>query len=76
MREWRKIHPLTEEQKRRDNARSYAGVYLRRGLLRKRPCPCGSEDSEMHHPDYSKPLDVVWRCRPCHLRLHREEDGA
>jgi hypothetical protein len=65
--------PLTEDQRRRDRARSYAGVYLRKGKLQRKPCEkCGDMFSQMHHEDYSKPLEVVWLCRPCHLRHHQE----
>ena len=72
MRMWRKIHPLTAEQHRRDNCRSYAGVYLRRGKLERGVCEvCGDDASEMHHADYDEPLLVTWLCRPCHLALHK-----
>lgn len=72
-REWRKTNPMTAEQKRRDTCRSYAGVYLRRGKLSKKPCEiCGNEESEMHHEDYDKPLDVIWLCVRCHSAIHRE----
>jgi hypothetical protein len=71
MREWRKTHPLNPEQRKKDAARSYAGVYKRRGLLEPQPCPCGSE-AEMHHPDYDQPLKVEWMCRPCHLEHHQK----
>jgi excisionase family DNA binding protein len=62
---------MTDEQRQRANARSYANVYQRRGDLKPQPCEaCGSPDAEKHHDDYGKPLMVRWRCRACHLALH------
>ena len=32
---------------------------------------CGSTTKiQGHHPDYSKPLDVVWLCYRCHMNEH------
>lgn len=62
------------EQRKKDNARSYAGIYKRRGKLTPEPCEkCGSLNSEMHHDDYDKPLKVQWLCRPCHLEHHASD---
>jgi len=72
MREWRKTHPMSAEQRRKDNCRSYAKVYLQRGKLTREPCClCDGDGAEMHHPDYSQPLNVVWLCRDHHLALHK-----
>src|SRR4051794_9202976 len=72
MRGWRKSNPLTEEQRFKDNARSLASRGLERGKITRQRCQgCGAERAEMHHPDYSKPLEVEWLCRPCHLEHHR-----
>lgn len=39
----------------------------------KKPCSkCMSSEAEKHHEDYTKPLEVVWLCRSCHLELHSE----
>ena len=74
MREWRKTHPLNVEQRRKMNARCYANVYQRRGKLIPAPCrDCGSPEAQKHHPDYSRPIDVVWLCRSCHLAEHASE---
>jgi len=74
MREWRKTHPLTGLAKIKATARAIAGMNYRRGVITRKPClSCGSTDSQMHHEDYSKPLQVIWLCRPCHLRMHASD---
>jgi len=71
VRQWRKRHPLTPEQRWKNNARAFARNYWLRGKLRQKPCRhCGDARSERHHTDYARPLFVIWLCRPCHLRLH------
>jgi hypothetical protein len=76
-RAYRKAHPhksLSPLQRQKANARSYAHSYVKRGKLPKLPCQaCGSPLSQMHHPDYSQPLAVLWLCRPCHLAHHKKE---
>jgi len=44
------------------------------GVLVKTPCKvCGVLKVDAHHPDYSKPLEVVWLCRKHHSELHTKE---
>jgi hypothetical protein len=75
MREHRPKHrDLSAEARKRANCRAYANTYRRRGLLVRGPCfMCGSAESQMHHADYDKPLEVLWACRKCHLDLHSRE---
>ena len=52
-------------------ARMAVGNALRSGLITKGPCrDCGVVNTEAHHDDYSRPLDVVWLCFACHRRVH------
>ncbi len=72
MRSWRKTHPLTAEQRKKDNARSYTHVYLTRGLIEKRPCEvCDDPIVQAHHDDYDFPLLVRWLCPTHHRHLHQ-----
>lgn len=44
---------------------------IEKGVLVRLPCSsCGSDKSQAHHADYSKPLDVTWLCRRCHDQRH------
>lgn len=44
------------------------------GKIKKEPCfICFEEKAEGHHPDYSKPLLVMWVCSPCHKMIHKYE---
>ena len=65
--EARKRH--REKHPERYKARTAVGNALRDGRLVKELCPCGRE-AQAHHEDYSKPLEVTWLCRSCHVVGH------
>ena len=77
---WRSTHPdfrsnWTPLQWRRHKAGGLAAAAVRRGQIKKKDaCEiCGENPIEMHHPDetYSKPLEIVWLCKPCHIGIHQ-----
>jgi len=54
------------------NAKAKVKYALKIGRLTRKPCSvCGQKDSEAHHQDYSKPLDVIWFCRKHHTLWHQ-----
>ena len=57
----------------RQRARAKLIYHLGKGRIVKQPCRCGAENVQAHHPDYSKPLDVVWLCPGCHGMEHRKK---
>jgi hypothetical protein len=73
MRATRPKHSELPDQARiKANTRAYTHVLVKRGVLVKTKCACGSEKVEAHHPDYKNPRLVEWKCRPCHLKHHKE----
>lgn len=46
---------------------------VKSGKLKRLPCSiCGSQRSQAHHDDYTKPLEVVWFCSKHHGERHRD----
>lgn len=64
--------------KRNNNKRKAQAAVAREiksGRMSRMPCAdCGTvENVHAHHPDYSKPLDVVWLCSIHHGLRHRKD---
>lgn len=63
--------PIEEKQKRL-KARSDLNHAIQQGKINRLPCRlCGKKQSQAHHPDYNKPLDVEWLCLDCHWQIHK-----
>ncbi len=44
---------------------------IKKGELKRGNCiVCGSKKTDGHHPDYTKPLEVMWLCRKHHKDEH------
>lgn len=60
------------ENKLKIRIRSLVVRLVRANKIIKLPCSvCGDVRSMAHHPDYSKPLDVMWLCHKHHSEVHR-----
>lgn len=71
MKEWRKSHPLSDEQKFRRDVRRKTGMRIKRGLLIPLPCEvCGNKEVEAHHDNYKKTYDIKWLCFKHHREHH------
>jgi hypothetical protein len=62
------------EYPERTKARNILSNAIRDGKIKRADACwcCGSQNRiHGHHPDYSRPLDVVWLCNTCHVEAHR-----
>jgi len=63
-----------ENNPEKRKAHALVRTALRNGTLKKKNCEvCNSKDSESHHDDYSKPLEVRWLCRKHHIEHHNKQ---
>lgn len=70
-----RIYHQNERKKFKDKfkARTVISNGIRDGLVIKQNCEvCGSKNSQAHHKDYSKPLDVKWLCSRHHADEHKK----
>ena len=61
---WKTEHPD------RRSANIAIGNAVRKGEINPLPCLICGEKAEAHHPDYSRPLDVIWLCSAHHKQAH------
>lgn len=54
----------------RRKAAVMVGNAVRSGALVPQPCFICGDKAQAHHPDYSRPLDVVWLCISHHRQAH------
>lgn len=52
------------------------GNAVKAGTVIRQPCWVCGEKAEAHHPDYSRPLDVVWLCPSHHKQAHALSDQS
>lgn len=70
-REWQAKYRNDPRLKPKQHARGLLNKAILAGKIFRKPCQeCGETKVDGHHPDYTKPLDVIWLCRPHHAELH------
>lgn len=65
----RRFLEVTHEQ--REAARTCFKAAVYNGAITQKPCAvCDDPHSEGHHFDYTRPLEVIWLCKPHHGAVH------
>lgn len=80
---WRHEHGFENEKKWRHKNRLKVNVErilyraIKRGDIKRLPCIiCGKKKGLAHHPDYSKPLEVIFLCALHHKEIHKKSKSG
>lgn len=72
---YKAVYKSMKKHAAKHSARVSVCYHVKKGNLEK-PSKCSVCKKEStiyaHHPDYSKPLEVIWLCRDCHCEEHRK----
>lgn len=76
-----KVRKYKRDWAKRNRKKRSAHSALKRavsaGKVTRQPCEvCGKLETQGHHPDYSKPLAVLWLCDEHHKQAHVKERDA
>jgi len=66
--------PILMLKRKKEAARRRVHSYVKKGSLKQLSCEyadCNILKTEAHHPDYDRPLDVLWLCKRHHTDLHK-----
>jgi len=76
IREYKRNHKARFKKRHPEIVSAWSAIYraVRDGKIKSKPCvQCGGINNiHAHHPDYSKPLDIIWLCYYCHRKLHAD----
>lgn len=68
---WRKWYEEYKADPYKMKAHNSVKWAVKTGKLKRLSCRvCRNAESEAHHFDYSKPLDVIWLCHRHHMQTH------
>lgn len=74
---WRKDYGYHNEYKWAKNNKTKVKVEqllqdaVKKGIIKRKPCIiCKNPKALAHHPNYSKPLEVIWLCPVHHKEIH------